>query len=743
MFRQLSIKITVILILVMGIIMSLFTIYFVGSRSTSMEQELLERGKMAVQTEAKMMEQVLTEAMKSGRFTETELFDESYQPIPGTDPQKYHTRYDRYLDERIQDIEDEYLKDEQVVYAVLADRNGYVPTHHRKSSLPLTGDREKDRVGNRTKRIFNNPVELAAARNREPLLKQVYKRDTGETMWDLAAPVVVNGRHWGAVRLGFSMAKTEEKIAMLRMQIIGSMLCMLLLSSLTIFLVVRRVIRPLHTLTATAGRIAEGELDAEVTVESRDEIGRLAVALNRMTGVIVKNLKEEIGKSSRLFASIREAIFRLSSSAGEMNAIIASQVAGAAQQASAVQEVTTTAEEIAVTARQITANSQTVESMAEATSRNCQTGTDDMVKATEGMTNLRSQVQNIAESMLLLGEHSQKIGGIVEIIDEISDQTNLLALNAAIEAAGAGDAGKRFSIVAAEVRRLAERTVVATRQIKGVVEEIQKATNCTVMVTEEGIKAVDHAAVLVDKARDSFGGILESVDETLRASREIALSTQQQTSACEQLADTMNEVRDVALQGAAGSRETEMAVNELSELAEQMKMLMEEEIEAKGKSAAANGAMAMEQVLADAVATGRLTLADIFDENYQPIPGTDPPKFHTRYDTCFDEMIQDLEDDFLRDCQVVYAVLADRNGYVPTHHRKNSLPLTGDREKDRVGNRTKRMFNNPVELAAARNTSGVLVQNYSRDTGEKLWDISAPVYVNGRHWGAFRVGYVM
>jgi len=186
-------------------------------------------------------------------------------------------------------------------------------------------------------------------------------------------------------------------------------------------------------------------------------------------------------------------------------------------------------------------------------------------------------VQSIAESMLKLGDNSQKIGGIVEIIDEISDQTNLLALNAAIEAAGAGEAGKRFAIVAQEVRRLAERTVDATRQITGLINEIQKATNATIMVTEEGTKAVDSAAGLVDKVQLSFGSIIGLVEDTARSAKEITLSTQQQTSACEQMADTMNEVRDVAQQVAGSAQETERAIAEIISQVEKLRELAEEE----------------------------------------------------------------------------------------------------------------------------------------------------------------------
>jgi methyl-accepting chemotaxis protein len=574
----LSLKIAAILIMVMVVIMTAFTVYFVKSRSENMEEELLSKGRIEALAGAKMMERLLEEQIDNKRFTMDELFDTNYVPIPGTDPPKYTTKYDSFLDKTIRAIEDEYLKDDQVVFAVLVDRNGYLPTHNTKYSQPLTGDKEKDKLNNRTKRMFNDPVGLAAAKNQQEMLKQVYARDTGEKMWDISAPVFVKGKHWGGFRIGFSMAKTEQKIAALRLQIICAMLSMLLISSITIFLVVRKYTQPLLRLTQVARRIADGNLDEEVVVESNDEIGTLAEAFNTMTTVIVKNLKVEIDKSERLMASIKDAIVHLSSSANEMMAISVQQSSGAAQQAAAVQEVTTTSEEIAITAKQITENAQSVEKIAESTSESCRVGTGEVSNAIDGMAVLKTQVQSIAESMLKLGDNSQKIGGIVEIIDEISDQTNLLALNAAIEAAGAGEAGKRFAIVAQEVRRLAERTVDATRQINGLIEEIQKATNSTIMVTEEGTKAVDSAAQLVDKVQLSFGSIIGLVEDTARSAKEITLSTQQQTSACEQMADTMNEVRDVAQQVAGSARETERAIAEIITLTEKLQTLVAEEM---------------------------------------------------------------------------------------------------------------------------------------------------------------------
>jgi hypothetical protein len=170
MKKKLSVKIVGILIMVMIVIMAVFSIYFIRTRSANMEEELLSKGRIEALTGAKMMERILQEALDSGRFRPEHIFDERYVPIPGTDPQKYHTQYDGYLDNVIQALEDEFLKDDQVVFAVLVDRNGYLPTHNSKYSLPLTGDKEKDKVGNRSKRLFNDPVGLAAAKNQQELL---------------------------------------------------------------------------------------------------------------------------------------------------------------------------------------------------------------------------------------------------------------------------------------------------------------------------------------------------------------------------------------------------------------------------------------------------------------------------------------------------------------------------------------------------------------------------------------------
>jgi methyl-accepting chemotaxis protein len=142
--------------------------------------------------------------LNSGRLSMPQLFDTFYIPIPNTEPQKFRTQYDNLSDGVVQPLIDRVLsKDERLVFVVIVDRNGYLPTHNSRFSQPLTGNREADAKRNRTKRIFNDRTGLAAARNQQEYLLQRYSRDTGEEMTDLSVPIFIQNRHWGALRIGY------------------------------------------------------------------------------------------------------------------------------------------------------------------------------------------------------------------------------------------------------------------------------------------------------------------------------------------------------------------------------------------------------------------------------------------------------------------------------------------------------------------------------------------------------------
>jgi HAMP domain-containing protein len=162
-----------------------------------------------------------------------------------------------------------------------------------------------------------------------------------------------------------------------------------------------------------------------------------------------------------------------------------------------------------------------------------------------------------------------------------------------------------------------------------------------------------------------------------------------------------------------------------------------------GKVAAASGAEMYGTALEVAIDSGAMTIGDVFDPVYEPIKGFDfgdNPRFHTRYDFYTDRVVLGFEDKILESSpDFLYAVGGDLNGYTPTHDSRFQHPLTGDRTKDLSGNRTKRKFWTPMHQKAAANLEPVLVQPYLRDTGEAAWDVSSPIFVKGRHFGAFRV----
>lgn len=295
MFAKISVKVAVLVNLVLLLVVAAGSYYIVQQQGESLEGQLLERGRIESLVGARLIGQVLEVAVDNGVFTVQDVFDTDYQLISGFEPEKYHTRYDFYLDKAILALQDEFLKDEAVVFAVAVDGNGYLPTHNTRYQQPLTGDQQRDLLGNRSKRIFNDPIGLMAAQNIEPAFRQVYHRDTGETMWDISSPIYVKGKHWGGFRIGFSLLKIEAAKQALTSKLLLIMGGILAVSLVMVFVVVGAALKPLGHFTKIAADLADGKVEQKIEVQGRDEIARLADVLERLR-VSLKAAMERLQK---------------------------------------------------------------------------------------------------------------------------------------------------------------------------------------------------------------------------------------------------------------------------------------------------------------------------------------------------------------------------------------------------------------------------------------------------------------
>ncbi len=298
MFSKISVKVAVLVNFVLLIVIAVGAYYIIDQQGQSLESQLMERGKIESEIGAKLIGRMLEEAVDNGVFSVGDAFDTDYVLIPGFDPPKYHTKYDSYMDKAILSIQDEFLKDDSVIYAVVVDIKGYLPTHNTRYMQPITGDQQKDLTGNRTKRIFNDEIGLAAAKNTKPAFQQIYHRDTGETMWDISSPVFVKGKHWGGFRVGFSLKKIEQAKQDLRTKLISMMSVILFVSLVMVFIVVSFSLKPLSYFTQVASDLADGKVDIRIEVKGRDEIARLADVLERLR-VSLKAAMERLQQRQR------------------------------------------------------------------------------------------------------------------------------------------------------------------------------------------------------------------------------------------------------------------------------------------------------------------------------------------------------------------------------------------------------------------------------------------------------------
>lgn len=374
--------------------------------------------------------------------------------------------------------------------------------------------------------------------------------------------------------------------------------------------------------------------------------------------------------------------------------------------------------------------------------------------------NAASEIERIAQafedsavSINHLGERTQLINGIASSINDIAEQTNLLALNAAIEAARAGEYGRGFAVVADEVRKLAERTSAATKEIASVTSSIKTETASTISKVQSGTVLSRDGAALARQAAESLTLINHSSQAMLDESASIATAITEQTIASELVGKKMHSILQLVESNSGVVVKMQEQATNLDHLAVNLKELdnvfkMGEAglkgLETHGKVPAVvqAAARAIGKVLEQAIVSGRIKETDLFDENYERIPNVEPPKFHTRFDKLTDELFPDIQEPLLQqNPEFVYAGAVDRNGYFPTHNKKFSAPPTGDIRKDTVNSRSKRIFSDPVGKRCGNHNRPFLIQTYRRDTGEVVHDISTPIFVNGKQWGGFRIGY--
>jgi methyl-accepting chemotaxis protein len=338
--------------------------------------------------------------------------------------------------------------------------------------------------------------------------------------------------------------------------ILAGLVAMLAAFVIITSVLVRRFVAPLNEVVDSVKAACEGEIGRKVEIRTEDEIGTLAMSYNQLLDLIVYLIRQT-HESSR----------RLAQSSSEILAATEQQASGSAEQAASIAETTATMEELASTYRQIAENADQVVTMAEASLGSAGSGQQAVLNTLTAMEDIKTRTQTSANKILALGERSQQISQVLAIINSIADQTKILALNAAIEAARAGEAGKGFSVVAIEIRKLAESVVDSTREISSIMTEIQSSANDLVLSTEQELRQVQSGVELAHTTGGSLDRILDLVEQTTVAAKEISAATQQQKSATDQVVRAMREVAAVAQQTAAGSRQVASSAEVLSGMA--------------------------------------------------------------------------------------------------------------------------------------------------------------------------------
>jgi methyl-accepting chemotaxis protein len=283
--------------------------------------------------------------------------------------------------------------------------------------------------------------------------------------------------------------------------------------------------------------------------------------------VLGNQINQTITSLQAMISSLRTVAQQLNSVATEILAATTQQASSASEQSSAVAQTTATVDEVKTIAEQASLRASEMTEVSRRTVDVAQSGQLSVQQSIASMQLIQERVEKIAENILALSDRTQQIGNIIDSVNEIASQSNMLALNASIEAARAGEHGKGFAVVAQEVRDLSEQSRQATEQIKAILLEIQKATNSTVMATEEGTKGVNQGVRLAAGAQQAIEQLSGSISEAAQMAMQLTAGGQQQVAGMVQIALAITNIHQATLQSLTSTRQAENAAQALHELA--------------------------------------------------------------------------------------------------------------------------------------------------------------------------------